>query len=91
MASPDLNIRMQRSKDSVVSQTNDAQWRVEKLQDPEHQVEAHRQLEYLAMCYLFSDWLYLGYRIFLVTKAPRVERSAYVVLSIDICFAAKSP
>ena len=88
---------MESSKDLVVSQTEDAQWRFETLKGPEHQVEAHRRLEYLrlmpklALCCLLSDWLYLGYRIILVTKALRVERSAYVVLSIEICFADKSP
>ena len=94
---PDLNVRMESSKDLIVSQTEDAQWRLETLKGPEHQAEAHRRLEYLtlmpklALFCILSDWLYLGCRILLVTKAPSVERSAYVVLSIEICFAGKSP
>ena len=97
MGSPDINVRMESSRDLGVSQTEDAQWRVETLQGPEYQVEAHRRHDYLtlmpklALCCLLTDLLYLGYRIFLVTKAPSVERSAYVVLSIEICFAGKSP
>lgn len=88
---------MESGKDVVGSQREDAQWRFETLKGPEHQVEAHRRLEYLtlmpklALCCLLSDWIYLGYRVLLVTKASTVERSAYVVLSLEICFAGKSP
>lgn len=86
---------MESSQDAVVTQAEDALSRIETLKSSEHQKEAHRRLEYLmvvpklALCCLLLDWLYLGYRILLVTKAPRVETSAYVVLSIEICFAGE--
>lgn len=87
---------MESSQDAVVTQAEDALSRIETLKSSEHQKEAYRRLEYLtlvpklALCCLLLDGLYLGYRILLVTKAPRVETSAYVVLSIEICFAGES-
>ena len=88
---------MKSSQDAAVAHTRDEQWRIETLNSPEHHSEALRRLNFLtlmpklALCCLVSDWLYLGYRIVLVTKAPMVGRSAYVVLSIEICFAGMSP
>ena len=49
---------------------------------PEHHSEALGRLNFLtlmpklALCYLVSDWLYLGYRILLDTKTPWVGESA---------------
>lgn len=85
---------MGRGQEVGLSQTEDAHWHIETLKSPQHQLEARRRLQYvtlmpkLALCCLILDWLYLGYRIVLVTRAPRVDKSAYVVLSIEIGFAA---
>ena len=95
-ASSDVNLGMKSSQDVGVAHNKDGQWRIEPLDSPEHQAEALRRLNYLtlipklALCCLVSDWLYLAYRLLLVTRAPRVGKPAYVVLSIEICFAGKS-
>lgn len=85
---------MKSKQHGVASQIKDAQWHIETLSSPEHQPEAHGRLEYLslmpklALFCLLSEWLYLGYRIFLATKAPSAQTSAYVFLSIEVCSAA---
>lgn len=95
-ASSDINLGMKSSQDVSVAHTKDGQSRIEPLDSPEHQAEALRRLNYLtlmpklALCCLLSDWLYLGYRLLLVTRASRVGKPAYVVLSIEICFAGRS-
>lgn len=88
-----VTVNMKSKQHGVASQIKDAQWHIETLSSPEHQPEAHGRLEYLnlmpklALFCLLSEWLYLGYRIFLATKAPSVQTSAYVFLSIEVCSA----
>ena len=75
----------------------DAHWHIETLKSPQHRLEAHKRLKYLtlmpklALCCLLLDWLYLGYRILLVAKAPRVDKSSYIVLLIETFFTSRSP
>lgn len=96
MPSLDLNADIHSMQDGAAPQLKDGQWHIETLRYPEHQSEAQRRFEYLrlmpklALCCLLSDWLYLGYRILLVSQAPSMESSAYIVLSLEICFAGKS-
>lgn len=96
MSSLDLNVDMHSRQDGAASQIKDGQWHIETLRDPEHQSEAQRRFEYLrlmpklALYCLLSDWLYLGYRILIVTQASSMEPSASIVLSLEICFAGKS-
>ena len=83
---------MESKREVDVSHTEDTYWHIETLKSPQHQLEAQRRLEYLtlvpklALCCLLLDWLYMGYRMVLVARAPRVDKSAYVVLSIEIGF-----
>ncbi len=84
---------MMGTQEAVAWPIKDAQWNIETLDSPEHQSEAYKRLEYLrlmpklALSCLFFDWLYLAFRVLQVTKAPRVAVSAYIFLSIELCFA----
>ena len=87
---------MERRQEVDLSDTENAHWHIETLKGSEHRLEAQRRLDYLtlmpklALCCLLLDWLYLGYRMVLVAKAPKADKSAYLVLSIEIGFAGKS-
>lgn len=91
-----MTINIKNKQDGFALQVKDAAWHIETLGDPEHLSDAHKRLDYLnlmpklALFCLVSEWLYLGYRIFLATKAPDAQTSAYVFLSIEVCAAGQS-
>ena len=87
---------MENKQEGIASQTRDAQWQIETLNNPETRSEAQRRLNYLrlmpklSLSCLVSDLVYLGYRSHLAIKAPSTESPAYVVLLIEFCCAGKS-
>lgn len=88
-----VNDDTKSSHELISSQIEDTKWHIETVKGSEHQIEACRRLEYLmlapklALFCLLSDWLYLGCRMFMASKAAVVGPAALVVLSIEVCFA----
>ena len=96
MKSSDLSNSMKSRHGGVVSEAKDEQWHIETLESPQNQSEALKRYEYLslmpklALFCLLSDFLYLGYRVFLVIQAASARVSVYVLLAMEICFAGVS-